>query len=461
MHRKSRLAAILLPYLLISSMTLLVSCASGEDKGGPSPVAKETPAAARPKGEGPNVVLVTIDTLRADHLGSYGHPKIRTPNLDALARQGARFEMAMAQFSQTNPSHASILTGLYAATHKVKVHGVDKVSPSVATLAEVLAGQGYVTAGIYSWPSFDPPMSGLDRGFATYRGVYQEVTGQQGQQDFWRRWDGRADATTDAALQWLRGSPAAPFFLWLHYQDPHYPFTPPPPFDTMYDPDCHNCADGGWNTIDRIHAGERFSERDIAHVVAQYDGEISSTDQEIGRLLDGLRQANLLSNTMVIVTADHGESFNDNGRWFHPLILYNSVLRVPLLIWYPPAVPEGTVVDAVAQSIDIVPTILELAGIALPAQVEGRSLLPLVLGREKGDDRMAFAQVPDDSMIALATREWKLIRNNVSGELELYNLRTDPGERNNLALTNPRQAAELAQKLKVWMDSHGIGSSRP
>ena len=463
MRPKRPLATWLLSYILVPALAVIVSCALREDTTviRPNPIATATvelPSAAvgSPQSGRPNIVLITIDTLRADHLGSYGNPRVRTPNLDALAQQGARFDMAIAQFSQTNPSHASVLSGTYAATHKVKTHGVDKVSPSVTTLAEVLAGNGYTTAGIYSWPSFDPAMSGLERGFTTYRGVYAEAPGPHEQQDFWRKWTARADLTTDAALQWLNGNPSTPLFLWLNYQDPHYPYTSPPPFDTMYDPNCQDCPDGGWGTIDRIQAGERLSETDIGRMVAKYDGAISFTDREIGRLLEGLKQASLLDNAVVVVTADHGESFGDNGRWFHPLILYNSVLRVPLIIRYPPAVPQGLAIDPIVRSIDIMPTILELAGIPFSKQIEGSSLLPLILGRGEGDDRVALTQVPDDSTIALATREWKLIRNNVTGELELYNLRTDPGERNNLASANPRQASELEQKLEVWMEGHGI-----
>ncbi|MBI4318999.1 MAG: sulfatase [Chloroflexi bacterium] len=411
---------------------------------------------AGPAGARPNVLLITIDTLRADHLGAYGNTRVKTPNFDALARSGARFDTAIAQFSQTNPSHASLFTGTYVATHKVRVHGIDTVAPSVTTLAEAMRDQGYATAGVYSWPSFDAPMSGLDRGFLTYQGVYFDVPGKEGHPDFWRKFGARADITTDAAIQWLAGNASRPFFLWIHYQDPHYPFVPPAPFDKMYEPLCQNCSADGWNMIDRIGAGEILSELEIAQLVAQYDGTISFTDHEIGRLLQWMRDAKVSDNTLVIATADHGESFNDNGRWFHPFILYNSVLRVPLIMRYTPAIPEGVVVDSVTQSIDVMPTILDLVGAPHPGGIEGRTLWPLLVGAEKGDDRIAVAELPDESGLALIAGGWKIIKDLVSGEVELYDLIADPGERINLASANPSRLAEMETRLKAWMDSHGI-----
>ena len=420
------------------------------DVGGPRMTGSSSSSAR------PNVLIISIDTLRADHLGAYGSSRVKTPNIDALASRGARFDMAISQFSQTNPSHASLLTGTYPATHKLKIHGSDKISPSVTTLAQVLGNQGYSTAGIYSWPSFDPEMSGLDRGFATYKGIYFDVPEFRDSTDFWRKRNGRADLTTDAVLGWLRGNTATPFFLWVHYQDPHYPYVPPPPFDTMYDPGCAGCPDGNWPTIDRLFAGEHLSDEDLGHVVAKYDEVISFTDHEIGRVFDGLRDLDVLDKTMIIVTADHGESFLENGRWAHPFILYNTVVRVPLIVSYPPVIPEGGAVGAVAQLVDVAPTILDLIGASIPRGVEGRSLMPLLLGSEKGDDRMAITQIPDDSSISMVVAGWKLIRNNTNGELEMYDLNADPKELVDLARSNRGRALDLEKKLIAWMDSRGI-----
>lgn len=227
----------------------------------------------------------------------------------------------------------------------------------------------------------------------------------------------------------------------------------------MYD-QCQTCLDGSFRTVDRIGAGEQLSAADTAHVVALYNGEVSFTDREIGRLLEGMKSPGFLDNTMVIVTADHGQSLNDNGKWFHPGILYDSVVRIPLVISYPPIAPAGLAVDAVARSVDIMPTILDLVGVPSPKRAEGKSLWPIMLGREKGDERVAFTEGTDGRLTAVVTREWKLIRNNVTGEFELYNLKSDPGELKNLALANPQQVSKLDQRLKVWMDSHGISRQK-
>ncbi|MFH1486669.1 MAG: sulfatase [Chloroflexota bacterium] len=471
MRERRVLHYLLLLGLLISAMTAGLSCSLWENRGteGSDPAAKQTtespgsaqtsspagkPTIASSKRAKPNVLLITIDTLRADALGCYGNPRVKTPNLDALARQGVRFSITIAQYTQTNPSHASIFTGTYPATHRLRSQGSDKLPPSPPTLAEVLGSNGYTTAGIYSWPCFDPEW-GLGRGFAHYKAAYLKAP--QEDKDWIRSFEGRADLTTDSALHWLREKPSAPFFLWVHYQDPHIPYSPPSPFDTMYDePRCEECPDGGWDTHDRVMAGESFSDTEIAHLLALYHGEVSFADREIGRLLEEMSKASLMNDTVVIVTADHGEGFGENGGWWHPWVHYNTVLRVPLIMSYPAALPAGLVIDTVVRSIDIMPTILDLADVSLSRQIEGRSLLPIITGLEKADKTAAFAQGPFDASTTMVTGEWKLIRDNVKGKLELYNLKRDPEERNNLASADPQQASRLGQQLRAWMDSHGI-----
>jgi arylsulfatase A-like enzyme len=404
---------------------------------------------------GPNVLFITIDTLRADHLHSYGYTRISTPNLDRLAAEGARFSQAYSQFPQTNPSHASMFTGNYAATHGMRVHGLDQVLPTVPTLAEVLEGEGYNTGAVYSWPSFDPEFSNLDRGFRTYQKAYFPVPGKENEH-IWRQMAGRADVTTDLALEWLSRAWAEPFFLWVHYQDPHYPFAPPPPYDTMYDPTCSNCLDGGYGTIDLVANGQRISDRDIEHVIALYDGAISFTDREIGRLVNGLQLAGLEDETIIIITGDHGESFGENNRWLHPFILYNTTLRVPLIMRYPPTIPQGTVVNSVVRSIDIMPTVLETLNVSPPRKMDGASLSPLISGRANQEQRASFAEVPDHTIISIVEGRWKLIRDNRYSYLELYDLLADPAELNNVAQAYPATTVELEQKLLAWMRSNGV-----
>ncbi|MBI2907197.1 MAG: sulfatase-like hydrolase/transferase [Chloroflexi bacterium] len=412
------------------------------------------PAISVPKPEGskPNILFITMDSLRADSLGVAGNPVVKTPNLDSVARQGFWFSRVVTQFTQTNPSHAAMFT----STNELKHMGGDVLRESSPTLAELLQAAGYNTAGIYSFHGLDPLNSGLERGFRTYEGAYVRYPEQQ---DLWRVTDGIANVTTDAALGWLKNKDSDPFFLWVHYNDPHYPYAPPPPFDTMYS-DCKTCLDGSFVTVDKIGAGEKLSDADAAHVKGLYYGEVSFTDREVGRLLDSMKSSGLLDNTMIILTADHGQALNEKGQWFHPGILTDNVLRVPLIISYPPAGATG-VVDGVVRNVDLMPTILNLMGLPIPERAQGRSLWPVMLGQEKLDEREAFSEGTSGGLItAITTRDWKLIRNNVSGEIELYDLRTDPGEVRNLALANPEQAARLDERLRSWMASQGISPQR-
>jgi len=434
---------------LVAILILGLSIRSGSTglMGGTARLTAEGETEARP-----NILFITIDALSAKHIGSYGNSGIQTPTIDSLAGAGVKFLMQINSFSQTNPSIASIFTASYPAATRVRVHGADRLPDSIPTLASVLADHGYNTAAIYSSRAMDPETSGLDRGFKLYQPVYYPNPDQE---DIWRLFDGRADLTTDGAVAWLDHEPATPFFLWVHYQDPHYPYMPPPPFDTMYD-ECESCSDGGFGTIDRIGAGEQLPSRDIAHIRALYDGEISFADQELGRLLDRMREAGYLDNTMIILTADEGQSLNDNDVWFHPNILFNSVIRAPLIIDYPGSIPEGLSVSSVTRGVDIMPTILETLGIPPSRQSEGKSLWPLIKGEENEDERVAFTQGIFDRNISIVSGQWKLIRDNQVDDLQLYDLEADPDETNNLAQANPEVAALLDRQAQDWMDSHSI-----
>jgi arylsulfatase A-like enzyme len=443
----------------ILALSLMVTASSGAAAyaamarpGAPAATGQEHASLLAPNS--PNVLLITMDSTRADHIGAFGDQHIKTPTIDALGNQGAVFDMAITQFSQTNPSHASIFTGDYPAVHRLMYHGVDHLASNVPTLAQTLAGAGYATAGVFSWPTFEPRYSGLERGFSYYQGFYVPVPGQS---DPWRARNGRADLATNGAINWLHSRPARPFFLWVHYQDPHYPYVPPAPFNTMYVPrDCGRCPDGSWSVMDRIQKKEHFSDPEIASIEARYDGAITFTDREVGRLLDDMRRSGALNNTIILLMADHGEAFNDNGRWTHPWILYNAVVHVPLIIVYPPAIPPNTRVDALVRLIDVMPTVLELAAVPEVQQVEGQSLMPLITGEETDNGRWAVTQVMDNSSISITNKDWKLIRNFTTGSVELYNMVEDPHEHHNLAEAEPDALAEMNDALQTWMEAHGI-----
>jgi signal transduction histidine kinase/arylsulfatase A-like enzyme len=473
--------------------------ASAPNRGLPS---AKTPAGGRSPGGDvtaptlagplrPNVMLVTIDSLRADHVGFTGYSKAKTPTLDRLASEGVYFTNTIVNQPGSNPSHASILTGTYPATHGIRSHMVDLLSSDVPTIGESFAAQGYVTAGIFSWLSFEPAYSGLNRGFQVYtnltvnRPAYLSDSRTSTLAATYKRLktmlalpgamdrqmslseqvedqlDGKADVTTDGLIDWLeeyqssRQASGKPFFLWAHYFDPHYPYTPPPPFDEIEPDDCVDCLDGSMPTIRKIAVEEPdFDAAQINRLLQYYDGEIAFTDSEFGRLLQAMRTMGLEQDTLVVVLGDHGESFGEHGRWLHGESLHGSEIHVPMIIRFPQRLPAGKSIDAVAQQIDIVPTLLDLLELPVPAKVEGRSLLPLIADQEHGDDRYAVAELGDRSIVSLVTREWRLLKNTRDGAAELYRVVDDPDEQRDLADAEPEVVAELEQLVEEWRAAH-------
>jgi arylsulfatase A-like enzyme len=472
-------------------------------EGPPAPVATPaaTPTLAGPPavaaGEPippnrPNVLLVTIDSLRADHVGAAGYPKARTFHLDALATNGIRFSNAIANQPDGNPAHASIFTGTYPATHRVRTQMTDTLPPELPTLAELVATQGYLTAGFFSWLAFEPAFSGFERGFEVYTDLtvnrpsyladrrastlaatfkrLKNLLALPGAMDrqvalsdeVAEQLDGKADVTTAGAVAWLheyRDGPrqsAQPFFLWVHYFDPHYPYTPPPPFDRIEPDECPDCVDGGLETIRRLRteSNPEVSPAQLNRLLQYYDAEVAFADRELGRLLEALRRNGLDQNTIVIVVGDHGESFGEHGRWLHGGSLHDAEVHVPLIMRAPGRLPAGRVVDAVAQQVDLAPTILNLLGLAIPPTVEGSSLLPLIRGQEAGTDRYAVAELGNRSMVSVVTREWRLLKNTETGEIGLYRTLEDPADQRDLADAEPDKLAELEWLVEAWRASH-------
>jgi choline-sulfatase len=371
-------------------------------------------------GTRPNILLVTIDTLRADRLGSYGYAGAATPTLDALAARGVRHATAIAHVPLTGPSHASILTGHTPPGHGVRDNGGYTLPVAVRTAAEEFRQAGYRTAAFVSGFPLDRRF-GFDRGFQTYddhlpRGSDRRRT------PYVERF---ADGTTDAVLRWLAAPPSeaaagAPFFLWVHYYDPHAPYEPP------------------GELADRFRA-------------APYDGEIAFVDAQLARLLRALEQKVLLAQTVVLVTADHGESLGEHGEGSHGLFLYDATLKVPWIL-AGPGVAAGRVPTTVARGIDVLPTLLDYAGLPVPTAVEGRSLRPAADGREMSDaptyaesvySEREFGWAP---LFAWRTSRFKLIE---APRPELYDLAADAGEAHNRLAEQGAQAAELRQKLEA------------
>lgn len=441
------------------------------------------PRLATTNGSRYNVVLVTIDTLRGDSIGLNGNRIVQTPALDRLGRAGTYFTNAIVQQPNTNASHASIFTGVFPFVHGVRQHMIDLLLPNIITLAEVLDQQGYETAGLYSWVSLEKGFSGL-RGFDTYEdlsihlvplmrdprfedlivtyrllGKYLTVPNLienlflQGQQSAVEDTTiGRADVTTDAALRWLdaNGNGPQPFFLWVHYYDPHYPYQPPAPFDRMYDPGYTGSVDGSMDTIHYIYAHNTgdMTPADVNHIQSIYDGAITFADQQLQRLIDEIDRMGLGSNTLVVVTGDHGESLGTLGRWFHgPRTNYTDI-HVPLIMRFPPSIPANHSISAPVESIDIMPTVLDLLGYPVPPIVQGKSLVPLIQGSSSQIHSGAISMLDTYGELSFLTEDWHLIWDTRSKKSTLFDYRADPLELLNLADQQPARAKSLYDQLQ-------------
>ena len=341
------------------------------------------------------MVLVTLDTTRADRLGVYGYKKAETPNLDRMARAGIRFADAVSPAPITLVAHASILTGLDPDHHGVRHNGQYRLDPSRETLAEVLGQHGYQTAAFVSAFVLDARY-GLSQGFDRYDDRTEPLPDQP--------FDGgerKAEATTDAALAWLAGrDKTRPFFLWVHYYDPHIEYKPPEPY------------------------ASRFPTR-------PYDGEIAYMDSQIGRLIAQLERTG--NDLLVVVAGDHGEGFGEHSEYGHSRFLYESTQRVPLFLWSPGSLLSPQVVDGTAVGlVDIFPTVLDFLGIANDARIDGVSLR---LAKERPDrilymETMAgYLESGWAPLFALRRHQDKLIH---APRPEYYRLLEDPDERENL-----------------------------
>ena len=371
--------------------------------------------------EHPNVLLVTIDTLRADHLGSYGAASAMTPNLDALAKRGVRFETALSHAPLTGPSHASMLTGRTPPGHGFRNNGGYVLAPTLRTAAEDFKQAGYRTAAFVSAFPLDRRF-GFDCGFD----IYEDHLPRGNDRRRTPYVERHADATTDAALRWLAapgndGKPR-PWFMWVHYYDPHAPYEPPS------------------DLADRFRS-------------APYDGEIASVDRELARVLKTLEQSGDLGRTVVLVTADHGESLGEHGEGAHGLFVYDATIRVPWIM-AGPEIGEGRVSPTVAQLIDVLPTLLDYAGLPPRTGIDGRSLRPAADGRQM-DDQPSYAE----SLYSELELGWAPLYSWRAGGFklieaprpELYDLKNDPKELTNLAEADAARVAQLRRGLEAGL----------
>jgi arylsulfatase A-like enzyme/predicted Zn-dependent protease len=366
-----------------------------------------------------NVLLITLDTTRADRIGAYGYDLAETPRLDRLASEGVLFEQPITPTAFTLPSHSSILTGLYPPFHGVRLNGGVALADVHVTLAERLAASGYRCGAVIGAFVLDQRW-GLDQGFESFEDEIERAHGQPLDLAGVQR---PADEVVDAGLDWLeKDDSGRPFFAWLHFYDPHEPYEPPEPY------------------------ASRFGDRRMSGL---YDGEIAFTDSQLGRVLDWLEERGLADNTVVVVVGDHGESLGEHGEREHGYYIYDATVKVPLIIRVPGAGLEGLRVPAQVRTIDVLPTILDLVDVATPDPIHGESLVPLMLEPELEGSQYAYSESMAvhlhygwSALYSVRTSTHKFID---APRAELYDFTQDTSESDNLF----RDLPDLAEELRV------------
>jgi arylsulfatase A-like enzyme len=389
-----------------------------------------------------NVILISMDTLRADHLGCYGYTRDTSPHIDAFSKESVLFKQVVAQAPYTVSSHMSMLTSLYPSFHKVNSIRESTMNPKIETLAELLYNNGYRTWAIVGGGQMSSDY-GLSEGFESYT----EFTSPH--RDVWRK--------IQEIIGFIEKEKNNNFFIFFHSYKPHAPYNPIPPYDTMFSPDYSGPISGSINQINLINSGElEVTPRDIEHLIALYDGDIREMDDQIAELIDYLKKEGLDKRTLIIFTSDHGEEFGEHGRiGVHSHTVYDELLLVPLIFHLPEILPEGAVCETQVQSVDILPTILELSGIKLKeTAIHGKSLLPLIKnGLHTENSRQAFSErlaADGNHLRSMRLPRSKYImqdnkKKGIMGHF-YYDLKADPSEQNSLQLT-PEKLREMFNQI--------------
>jgi len=420
------------------------------------PISRTRPARRKTKAtsKGPfNVLLVSFDTLRRDHLHAYGHPKKLSPVMDGLARRGVLFEDCVVNCGWTLPQHITLLTGAYPLNHGlVFLTRIKRLSRSFTTLAEVFQRRGYMTFGFGNQNSYGGGWEyGFDRGMRHYTTAFP--------------YNNMMELTPAAIGSALRAASGTPFFLYLHTNDTHEPFDASEPFATQW---------GG-------------------SYINKYEGEVSYVDHYLGKIIDQLRELGVLDRTLIVATSDHGSEFAEHGFYEKKLNLYEEITQVPLIMCLPSVLPAGAKVPGLCQTMDIVPTILDLCSLPLPDRIDGRSLRPRIRGRKKKGRPIVFAHTLHEKVFnyehfSARTERYKFIRcapfnqrpERMAGNVgerfarllevaqvrrgycrELYDLRNDPQEQDNIVRRAPKVAADLERRLHAWIKECGYVPRKP
>ncbi len=421
----------------------------------------------------PNLLIIAIDTLRADHLGCYGYQQPTSPAIDALAAESMVFDRAFAAGIPTMPAFTTAYSGLHPYRHGIVSHaGQRRLSEQIMLLPQLVRAQGYVTAACDNLV-----IQGEGRGSWFARG-YDHYSGF-----LYRPHSDQSTQLTERALRFIDEFADNPLFMFIHYWDPHTPYRPRPPYDTMH----YQPGTGPVDLADVIRIAPEYYTAflkdmhlqhpdDYAYVIAQYDGEISVADAEVGRLVAGLKARGAWDNTVVLLVADHGEAFGEGDLYFDHHGLYDAVTRIAMMLRVPGLLPGRT--DALVSSEDILPTLLDLLGIPGPEYpLTGQSLKPVFHGATAGRPFVVSSESTRQASLALRTPEWKLIQpivTDASGrplpdvygrvcqpEALLFNLCSDPHERHNLVAEHPDILASLQEILVRWRNEMAAATGEP
>jgi arylsulfatase A-like enzyme len=456
MSRPAQLRSLLLITLVASA--LFQGCRSEE----PAPRVEQPPLPAPSR-----IFLITVDTLRADHLGAYGYPRDTSPHIDRLAEEGVLFRRAIAQWPKTTPSFGAIFTGQYPQTNGMTHRAARGLYDSFLTMAEMFQGAGYFTAAVISNPVLRKSL-GWDQGFDRY----------------WQSWRTDEDLGSDAVryrevINAQRVNSMAPyllervaaherFFVWIHYSDPHAPYILPAATPNPFLGDELDVGDA--RIPDDLSAKLRLDdETRLGFYIAQYDANILEADRAIGEILQIAEERGLLADALVVIASDHGEEMGEHESYFrHGPLPYNTGSHVPLIFYYPGAIAGGRIVDRPVELIDLYPTFAELVGGESPAQIEGSSLLPLLRETpaqiEPEEPAYAFSEAGQPLTVrhyyrSIQDDRWKLVYHPAtSGEmgeapvlLELYDLESDPLELADLAGQHKGEFDRLWGELSEWI----------
>ena len=400
----------------------------------------------------PNAILIVIDTLRADHLGGYGYARDTTPNLDRLMREGVRFDAAISNSSWSAPSHATLATGTSTPSHAV-LNFSHALPEGIEPVAAVFQRSGYATGLFSTHFALHNGVQGLDAGFDRRQVERNDRDGP----------------VLVAALEWIRGVDR-PFFLQLVLMGPHAPYAKyPKAYDEEHFTDVPPGGEREFDFTETVWVGEGGiprsvrleGRRDVGFYVNRYDRAIRYTDALVGAFLDRLREEGRLDHALVVVVSDHGEGLGEHGIFAHELHLYDFLVRVPLIVSFPGVVPSGVVWSPVVPHVDVAPTMLGLAGLPVPAWMDGRDLSePLRRGEPPPDEVLATGayRLRGFERYMVRSAALKLIYDARSGARELYDLRADPHERVNLLAPGrgepPPGYARLARELGVLRERH-------